>query len=110
MSKRSSGRFSKYPAINRDVPSLPRLTEATDEDEVTADEETTVEAVEPDQEIEPEVEPDKEDQVIEVPEGLTVPELLEWAGEDEDRKAAVLAAEDEAEKPRKTLIAGLTAD
>ena len=43
---------------------------------------------------------------VTVPDG-SVADVLEWVGDDEDRRRAALAAELDADSPRKTLIAAL---
>ena len=94
----SSGRFSRFPAVNRDVAPSIRIdqleglvtAESVDGDvievqgvEVVVTEQSDVTEVKP---VVPEV------QEIQVPD-LNAPELIEWFGKNKKRRAAALEAE-----------------
>ena len=87
----SRGRHSRFPAVNREVgagraaPKVEAASEAPEVEEAPA-EEAAVDLAD-----------------------LTIDEVLDWVGDDEDRRAEALAAE-EAGKGRKTLISALSGE
>lgn len=103
-----SGRHSRFPAVNRDVP-------PSGGDPVA----TAPPAPEP--EPEPVPVPEPEAPPAEAPEAPTeettpdgypaegsIPDVLEWVGDDPDRAAIALAAEQQREHPRKGILEALT--
>lgn len=97
MASKPSGRYSRFPAVNRGV--APEAPVA--EPEVFATEEFFVAP-------EPEVAaPDPVD-ISEV-EGLNVADAIAWAADDPARREALLAWEHAQEKPRKTVLSALEA-
>jgi len=102
--KSGSGRYSRFPAVNRGGAPVPAAAPAP------APVAPPVEAVEPEPVVEenpqPEVEVEAvapEEEAVEVPD-TNVDDLLAWAGDDEDRRAAALAAENSRTDPRKTVL------
>lgn len=77
---RISGRFSRYPAVDRGVDSSALVEEVTP--------------------VQPE---------IVVPDGMTIPETVEWVGNDDARRQAAIDAEHASAKPRTTLFDALDA-
>lgn len=91
----STGRHSRFPAVNRGVDrAAPQAEEVAPQVEEAAPE------------VEEATTAPQEETAVD-PADLTVDEVLEWVGDDEDRRASALAAE-EAGKARKTLVAALS--
>lgn len=78
---RSSGRFSRYPAVNRDVPGHGATYPERSREAGRTAQEPTGAKVEPVVEEAPDVD------------AMTVAEVLAWAGDDVDRQRVALEAE-----------------
>jgi hypothetical protein len=103
---RSSGRYSKFPKVDRSITG-PQSTAA---ERLGLVESTVVATPEPEP-VRPAVNPEPEVEVqgeVEVPDlgDMTVIEVLEWVGDDDDRRDAVLSAE-QAGRRRKGVLNGL---
>jgi hypothetical protein len=92
-----SGRHSRFPAVNRDVPAAAG----------TPTPKKAVSAPKPEPVAELAPEPIETDAGDGYPEGGTSIEVLEWVGDDEARSAFALAAELGREKPRKGILEAL---
>lgn len=112
-----SGRHSRYPAVNRDVPpSGGRHLDGDGSDPETTPAPEPEPAPEPVAAPEPEVtdedeatagDPDAGDPSDGYPEDGSIATVLEWVGEDEGRADFALAAENAKEHPRKGILDAL---
>lgn len=114
----SSGRYSKFPKVNREfraaVPASEVVVDSADDEaealrKLLADLHAAAEAAEAGDEAEDDGEVSEDEVVkthIDVP-ALSVKKLVEWVGDDEDRRQAALEAELAGEN-RSTAIKALT--